>query len=353
VDVVPGAAGAFEVDEGSESNLSDLEDLIAAVHGPAEGWTDRVGQVADLDQMTRMWAVEKYIGHWDGYAGGINNFYLHSDDAGLFSMLPWGTDQTWMSRLPYGTDFTRGKLFIRCLADPACEAMYRTALDSVRAIIAGLDLEERVESTASVLAPWQLIDPRREYSLAKIEAAVAGVSQFLQVRPLDDAWRASSAGGGSGGSDAADLGPSSLALPEPAPPGAPPLIVQQETPDGRRAPSLQTLVQRQGIRGLANGFSHIYSSDQAGLASEEVLVPARGSAGGARSTARRAVVVARGVKRFGGPGRARIYVRPTKAFAKTLRGRRAVTVVVRLRFDPVGSRAATVRSSRVRLSRPS
>jgi hypothetical protein len=25
--------------------------------------------VADLEEMTRMWATEKYIGQWDGYAG--------------------------------------------------------------------------------------------------------------------------------------------------------------------------------------------------------------------------------------------------------------------------------------------
>ena len=30
--------------------------------------SERVGRLADLEQMTRMWAVERYIGHWDGYA---------------------------------------------------------------------------------------------------------------------------------------------------------------------------------------------------------------------------------------------------------------------------------------------
>ena len=43
--------------------------------------------------------MERYIGHWDGYTDpGVaqpNNYYLQSEDSGLFRMIPWGTDQTW------------------------------------------------------------------------------------------------------------------------------------------------------------------------------------------------------------------------------------------------------------------
>lgn len=54
--------------------------------------------LVDLDEMTRMWGVEKYIGHWDGFAGeGIsgeeefnlrrpNNYYLYSYASGRFWM---------------------------------------------------------------------------------------------------------------------------------------------------------------------------------------------------------------------------------------------------------------------------
>jgi hypothetical protein len=86
-DVVPGGAGEYEVDEGDEENLEDLERLIAAVNGTeGKSWSDQVAPVADLAEMTRMWAVEKYIGHWDSYSGreDPNNYYLYSDpDGGL------------------------------------------------------------------------------------------------------------------------------------------------------------------------------------------------------------------------------------------------------------------------------
>ena len=67
-DVVPGKAGRFSVDEGSETDMGDLEALIAAVNGD-RGLVRASGSRRRPQQMTRMWAVEKYIGHWDSYSG--------------------------------------------------------------------------------------------------------------------------------------------------------------------------------------------------------------------------------------------------------------------------------------------
>jgi CotH kinase protein/RTX calcium-binding nonapeptide repeat (4 copies) len=191
VDVLPGNAGRFSVDEGSEADLSDLEALIAAANGAGD-FSDRVESVADLRQLTRMWAVEKYIGHWDSYSGQQgyyqpNNYYLHSDEGGRFTMLPWGTDQTWARRLAFDGD--GGVMFNECLIDASCFAFYRDAVSEVRSLILGLDLDVRAASTAGLLAPWQEMDPRREYSLEGIQAAVGATRAFLAARPSDaEAW---------------------------------------------------------------------------------------------------------------------------------------------------------------------
>ena len=81
-----------------------------------------------------MWAVERYVGHWDGYAGTAapfrpNNYYLHSLDDGVFAMLPWGTDQT--SERVREVEFDEpagGLLFNSCLDDISCEALYEEGL---------------------------------------------------------------------------------------------------------------------------------------------------------------------------------------------------------------------------------
>ena len=144
------AAAKFEVDEGSEKERGDLEALIAAVNGGASGWLERVQAHADLGEMTRMWAVERYIGHWDGYSGYDsearpeveellpNNYFLYGDSAGRFQMLPWGTDQTWDERLEF--DHPGGALFDGCLADSGCAALYRAAAEEVLKTLPGLGL---------------------------------------------------------------------------------------------------------------------------------------------------------------------------------------------------------------------
>jgi len=186
-DVVPGGALEFEVDEGDEADRSDLEALIAAVNSEAgTEWLPQVTTVADLREMTRMWAVDKYAGFWDGYAGQEgasqpNNYYLYSDPLGVFQMFPWGTDQTWERRLSF--DGPAGVMFTRCLADPGCAAMYREALFEVRQAVAALDLDSLAAQTAARLQFWQQLEgSRREYSAAEIADGVAQARAFIAGR---------------------------------------------------------------------------------------------------------------------------------------------------------------------------
>jgi len=187
-DVTPGGAAAYEVDEGKKSERGDLEALIAAADGGSGDWSDGVAPFADLDEMTGAWAVERYIGHWDGYAGRAlpttpNNYYLHSDDSGLFTMLPWGTDQTWRERLPFDAD--GGLLLDRCLGDASCAALYREAVRRARDTIGGLGLPHRIEEIAAAIRPWQVADPRREQTMKQVDLAVAGVGEFVERRAED------------------------------------------------------------------------------------------------------------------------------------------------------------------------
>ncbi len=186
-DVRPGGAGDFQVDEGDEEDRADLEALIEAVDAdvPA-GFAARVEHLADLGQMTRMWAVERYIAHWDSYSGRAapNNYYLYSDPAGVFQMLPWGTDQTW-GLVELGFAGPGGILFEGCLADPPCEALFRQALAEVGAALAATPLDSRATQIAALLAPWQAqeMPPRKPFSPQQIAADVATTRHFIAVRP--------------------------------------------------------------------------------------------------------------------------------------------------------------------------
>ncbi len=187
VEVAPDEIGKFEVDEGDDEHFEDLEALIAAVNDEtAPDFSEAVEPVADLLEMTRNWAVEKYIGHWDGYAGmqGVywpNNYYLYSDPNGVFQMLPWGVDQTWSVALPF--DGAAGVMFDKCLADQSCASLYRRALREVKAGVDADDLDNLADSTAALLEPWQEMDPRRPYGMQAISDAVAATRAFIAGRP--------------------------------------------------------------------------------------------------------------------------------------------------------------------------
>lgn len=200
-DVFPGGVAGFEVDEGSEADIGDLEALIEAVNdeGGSESFSERVSPNADLAEMTKMWAVEKYIDHWDGYAGhtepsqaGLrpNNYYLFSEPTGRFQMLPWGTDQAWIRTIGVGTpgrevtfDGPGGVLFNKCLEDDQCFRAYWRAVRDVRVAIGNLNPTALAEGSAALLAPWQTEEiehGRPEYDAEEIKESDTGVDATLE-----------------------------------------------------------------------------------------------------------------------------------------------------------------------------
>ncbi len=189
-DVEPGEVGSFEVDEGP-ADISDLEGLAAAVAGP-DPWLTGVGAHADLEEMTRMWAAEKYSGQFDGYAGGPaldhpNNYFLATGPDQLFRMLPWGQDETWQAANHLPFDGEAGVMFEGCLDDPGCEALYEEALWDAQTTVPSLKLDQLAVCTAELLAPWQQLEEeestRFEYDAAEIASAIAETRAFIAGRP--------------------------------------------------------------------------------------------------------------------------------------------------------------------------
>jgi hypothetical protein len=197
VDVTPSRFEEFEVDEGKASSKSDLEALVDAVGEPTPSFSDAVGPLADLPEMTRMWAAEKYSGQWDGYSGREgqkqpNNYYLYSDPSGRFQMFPWGTDETWDEHI--GFEAAAGVLFNGCLGDEACKATYRQALAGALTALNALNLDDSVRCTAERLGPWQQLEateksqtyPERvPFSAGQIADGVSSTREFIGDRPAE------------------------------------------------------------------------------------------------------------------------------------------------------------------------
>ena len=181
----------YQVDVGSLTNRSDLAALISASQEASATWYSRVNAVADLKEMTRFWAVERYIGNWDGYSSpSISNYYLHSNTEGRFQMLPWGIDQIFSggvdNRSPYSFGYPDGGLlFKRCLTDKTCRALYVQALRDVRDKASTLGLAGLAASLHTTLASKIATDAKDETSPTASKAAQVAASSFITSRPAD------------------------------------------------------------------------------------------------------------------------------------------------------------------------
>ncbi len=87
----------------SLSEFEDRADLALAAELIATAGPAGAAQVIDLDQFIRVYAMEFYLKHWDGYSRNTNNTYLYNDvravatpgvDQVNLKFIPWGLDQT-------------------------------------------------------------------------------------------------------------------------------------------------------------------------------------------------------------------------------------------------------------------
>ena len=148
-DIIPDHEYVFQVDTGSLTDRSDLMPLLQA-NVSGDWWTE-VNKVADMQEIVREWAVEALVGHWDGYAYNGNNYFLHSDDNGIFTMMPWGIDNTWGGIMDFHYP---GKLMPQlCLQNIECKSMYEQAIADTAYAIDTLDLHEFLNQVAEFINP--------------------------------------------------------------------------------------------------------------------------------------------------------------------------------------------------------
>lgn len=90
------AIGGFEqeTNEDTDSSRADLQAVLDAVSVDDDQLRSRLGEVVNLPEFIRFWALESLVWHRDGYSGHANNFFVYADpaDAGRFRFMPWGPD---------------------------------------------------------------------------------------------------------------------------------------------------------------------------------------------------------------------------------------------------------------------
>lgn len=104
-------------------SLEPIIQLSEALFDSSIDLKEGLAEHIDIDMFITFWAMESILGHWDGYNGNRNNFYIYrAEDTGLFTFLPWGLDDVFDPKLLYDDSesfiFTSGALSNRMIEDP-------------------------------------------------------------------------------------------------------------------------------------------------------------------------------------------------------------------------------------------
>lgn len=156
-DFSSGYESYFQIEDGSTTSTADLTNFMGINQKTGDAWWAEITQYADIQEIMTDFAVEAYVGHWDGYPFNHNNFYITFDGAGYAHMVPWGTDQTWGGGIDY---FGSGTvLFQRCQSSNACKEMYLQVLAKLARTAASLDLDNMVGYIGSAIRDDIIADP--------------------------------------------------------------------------------------------------------------------------------------------------------------------------------------------------
>jgi len=199
--------GSFLVDYGWKvtPNKNDLKSVITAVNetDPAK-WYENLNTYFDRATLIKTLAVENFVGHWDGYSGpDINNYYLRTSTTNKFTLIPWGTDQTFgenrqtaiagdtffyplvseRADQPWATNLKRGLLYVKCINYKPCRTQYLLQLKSVSTMATTMKLSAKITNAEKLIEPTLkdqfITDPA---TLALIHKEQARTLRFIVVQ---------------------------------------------------------------------------------------------------------------------------------------------------------------------------
>ena len=209
--------GKFTLDEGwaATPNKADLTALIAAANVETPKlWWDGLAKRIDRTAMVKMFAVDNFLGNWDAYSGPIiNNYYLRSNSNSLFTLMPWGVDQTfgenretqtlldtytfamdrpgvgypWIKLTHKTETLERGILFRKCLAYKPCFTLYMQQLKATSAKATAIKLPTLMNNAAKVADFFANENNRAEQKrnlvfLAAQQKAVAALLKKYKIK---------------------------------------------------------------------------------------------------------------------------------------------------------------------------
>ena len=167
----------FMLDEGADVGLADVVAITTAL----DGGVDASAALVDWPAWHTYFAVEVWVGDYDGYGWNANNYRVYFDpETTLAAPLPWGMD----AALTYSYDSlpNSAAVALTCALESACRDGIVTALGPVCDAADALDLEADLDAVIDLIDEAIVDDPRREVSTWEAEAAQDDVRDWLRER---------------------------------------------------------------------------------------------------------------------------------------------------------------------------
>ena len=172
-DVDSGWVDTFDAKTGdTDPNLQPLRELTDDL-AEGESLEGVLDAHIDLDRFLTFWAMETWVGHWDGYAGNQNNFFMYRDPAqGRLVFLPWGTDGTLRaSGEGRSGHFSTGLIANKILSAPSLRDRYLSRVEAVGAEVWREEdilgeiarMETLIEAQLGALTPFGAINEVRDF----------------------------------------------------------------------------------------------------------------------------------------------------------------------------------------------
>ncbi|MGB0591190.1 MAG: CotH kinase family protein [Myxococcota bacterium] len=143
----------------TEADWSDIEGVTEALADSSPAGLEALADVVDLDLFMTHWALEVLVGHWDGYAGNRNNFFVYGPSGSPLTFIPWGPDSSFT---PIDNAFidgaepqsvmAHGGLAHRLYQDPTTRAQYiARMLELLDAIWDEVALNAEIDRMAAIV----------------------------------------------------------------------------------------------------------------------------------------------------------------------------------------------------------
>lgn len=167
------------------ADWSDVEAVVAALADPSPAGLDALAAAVDLDRFLTFWATETLVGHWDGYAGDLNNYWFYREPDGAIVFIPWGTDGTFETNDNPFDDFesppsvmARGAIAHRLYQDDAYRAAYVERLGHLLDTVwPEAELLARIDRMAAIVQEHE-----RPAARAAAARDTAGVRRYVSDR---------------------------------------------------------------------------------------------------------------------------------------------------------------------------